>query len=561
MKKILYVLIIFGAALSCLQAENLQKLYEIGDPVYTEMKAIYLDAGMAPPSSSGPWTSAEILQMLDRIDRTALSAGMKDLLDSVRGRLDTPDMSEITFQGSLRAYPILELYMHTNPDDYTQDEDWVYDYDARKPLVDIPVETFMTDYIYGATDFAILKNRFGTDGQDDDIFSPAFSTNFPFDEAVVNHLDLNFPERAVASIGMGQLNLSFGRDDLLWGSGHTGSMTVGDHLDYYEFVRFMSFHDNFKYTAFYAGFDSPSWTNPSQNSTVDDNDTATTDDDNIKLYAAHRFEFRWFGDRVNFNLTEGMIYQGSTIDFRYLSPTMFWHDQFIRGNANSTLALELEVNPWRYINTYATVLLDEFPYPGEDQTAPGAHPNGIGILGGVETLYPLGPGILTGWVEYVHTDPYLYLRDNVDYIVNRRVFNMIYGFGIDRNFMGYEYGNDVIVLAGGFEYDWADILSAELSLTSIQHGEFSMDTDWEKGPDAVNATTPYDDPLTPETVESSLIVTAGIELYPFRLIGFDPLDGLGLSGSCSLLSHTNKDNIDGSNTFDTQITVGMSYSY
>jgi hypothetical protein len=572
MKKTVLLLLVLLIILSSVYAENQQRLFQVGDPVYTEIKALYLAAGMAPPSSSAPWTNAEVLSMLDKIRPTQLSRQegehLRKLYAYVRPQLERGE----TYKGSIKAFPVFEMYTHTNTTDYRLDSDWVYDYDSRKPLIDIPIELYMTDFIYSTTNFAILKTRFsknnlaGNVTDSSEIYSPAFSTNFPFDEAF-NHVDINFPERAVISIGFDRINLTIGRDDLFWGSGNTGSLTIGDHLDYYDFVRFMSHHDNFKYTAIIAGFDSPSWTNPNQNSTPDDDDviatvgTAASDDDNLKFYTAHRLEFRFLDDRINFNLTEAMIYQSSTIDFRYLNPALFYHNFFIRGNANSTLAVEIEVNPWKYLNIYANAIIDEFPYPGEDQTSSGAHPSGFGIMGGLEYIYPLGPGYLTGWAEYVQTDPFLYLRDAVDYIVGRRIFNMESGLYVDENFLGYEYGNDLIVLAGGLEYNWFEILSANLGVFSMTHGENNIDTLWGKGPDTVNQTTPWDDPDTTETLEYTTIISAGVDVKPFKIFNVKPLEGLGVMANCDYIMHENKNNTLGNSTTDFQFSLGISFSY
>jgi len=318
---------------------------------------------------------------------------------------------------------------------------------------------------------------------------------------------------------------------------------------------------DFKFTYLVAGFDSPSWTNPQQNNTVDDDDTATTDDDNLKMYITHRFEFRWLKGHLNFALNEAIVYQSSTIDFRYLNPALFYHNLFIRGNANSTLSAEVEITPIRHITIYGNFVVDEFPYPGEDQTSNGAHPNGIGQQYGIEATYLVGPGSLTGWVEYVKTDPFLYLRDDVDYIVQRRMFNMESGLYIDKNFLGYEYGNDVINIAAGLQYDWFNILSASFTIMSMQHGENNIDTVWGTGPSNVNKTTPYDDPSTSATVEKSTLVSLALSTTPFAFSNKKGLEGLGFNTQLDFLKHQNKDNVLDNDTSDVQWTFGVSWEY
>ncbi|MFA7109738.1 MAG: hypothetical protein WC162_11405 [Sphaerochaetaceae bacterium] len=466
-KKFIVFALVLVAFTSLIFADNLQKVYPVDSPIYSGIKVLYSEVGMAPPSTSGPWSAAEFIHMLQIIPQNSLNQKGKELYSKLLSAIDKPNMDKKVAQGSVKFYPNFEIYQHQNTTDYKYDSDWIYDYDSRKPLLDIPIELYLTDYIYSESNFAFLKTRITYNNQtsttdSSEIYSPSFNTNYPFGEDLVDQVDLNFPERAV--IGMGFMNsaLTLGRDDLNFSSGKTGSLTVGDHLDYYDFVRFNTFTDDFKFTYLVAGFDSPSWIDHNQNNTVDDDDiTITTDsdddvsgvsdndDDNLKMYIAHRFEFRWLNNHLNFALTEAIIYQSSTIDFRYLNPALFYHNLFIRGNANSTLSAEVEITPIRHITIYGNIVVDEFPYPGEDQTSSGAHPNGIGQQYGVEATYLVGPGSLTGWFEYVKTDPFLYLRDGVDYIVQRRMFNMENGLYLDKNFLGYEYGNDIINIATG----------------------------------------------------------------------------------------------------------------
>jgi hypothetical protein len=559
-------------------AQNMQKVYPVDSAIHTGIKALYMEAGIAPPSSSGPWSAAELRDMLQRLSGLQLSEQGAQLYGRLNDALDIRDMTDRTVQGSIGFNPTIELYLHSNDSDYRLDTDWLYDYDKRRAFVDIPIETFLTDYIYNLTTLAMLKTRFTYNDltgeiNSSEVFSPLVTSNFPFGEALVNHVDLNFPERAVIGIGFDRLNLTLGRDDLKWGSGRTGSLTVGDHLDYYDFLKFTSFHKNFKYTWLVAGFDSPVW-DGQQNSFLELYDEAElildgdgkiigvrplNRSDNLKMYVAHRFEFRFLRDRARFALTEAMIYQTSTLDFRYLNPAMFYHNLFIRANANSTLTFELDINPFRNINIYASLLVDEFPYPGEDQTAPWAHPTGIGQQYGVETTWPVGPGHLTGWAEYVRTDPLLYLRDKVEYIVHRRVFSMERGISVDRNYLGYQYGNDVIMLAGGVGYDWFDYLAASLSILYKQHGENDMDSTWGIGPAYVNQVTPYIDPNSGKAVEKALMVSANVKVTPLRQSAIKPLRNLELMTQLDFISHRNKDNVSGKDTSDLQWTLGLGW--
>ncbi len=566
MKRIIFLsVLLLSLATTSVFSTNKQELIPTDSYVYASVKALYSEVGFAPPSLSVPWSVGELGDILSYIPQEKLSKQGKSLLSEIQDRFTPREMIEKTFDGRIGFEPTLETYVHKDEEHYQLETDWIYNYDSRKPLIGIPIEIFLTDYIYSKTDLAILqtrnsKNNITNITDSSEIFSPIFTWNNPFSEAFVNHIDLNFPEKAVIGLGSGRLNLVIGRDDLNWGSGRTGSLTIGDHLDYYDFIRFSTFHKNFKYTYLLAGFDSPSWLSTSQNSTSDEDDDTTVVDDNLKMYVAHRFEFRMFSNRMTFALTEAMMYQTSTLDLRYLNPALFYHNLFIRGNSNSTLALELNVNPYKNLHVYGNIIIDEVPYPGEDQTSSGAHPSGVGQQYGIEGVYPLGKGYLSAFAEFVHTDPYLYLRDQVDYIVNRRIFNMESGFSVKKNFLGYEYGNDTIVIATGVDYWISSILSSSISATYMLHGETNMDTVWSMGPDSVSKITPYDDPATADkTIEKTLKISTNFEIFPFYTATSKHLQNLSVMNQLDFINHTNKDNTTGLNTFDIQWIFGINW--
>jgi hypothetical protein len=62
------------------------------------------------------------------------------------------------------------------------------------------------------------------------------------------------------------------------------------------------------------------------------------------MFMSHRLEWRMFRDKVNFALTEAIMYQSSTnfIDLQVLNPVMIYHDYYIRSNSNS-------IFPWSWI--------------------------------------------------------------------------------------------------------------------------------------------------------------------------------------------------------------------
>ena len=48
--------------------------------------------------------------------------------------------------------------------------------------------------------------------------------------------------------------------------------------------------------------------------------------------------------------------EDNTLDLRVLSPTTIYHDYYIRGNANSILAFEVDYTPISHVNIYSSFL-------------------------------------------------------------------------------------------------------------------------------------------------------------------------------------------------------------
>lgn len=209
---------------------------------------------------------------------------------------------------------------------------------------------------------------------------------------------------------------------------------------------------------------------------------------------------------------------------------------------------------------YGNFLIDDIHSPGEDQGGSGARADAFGQQYGLEGFYPLGQGYLGAWFEFVKTDPYLYLRNTVDYIVNNRIFSATEGAYIDKHFMGYKSGNDTMLFAGGLSYSIANYLSAKLSATYMLKGEMNMKTEWEEGPAAVNRKTPYDDPTTPyKTIERSIKLSGRADYSPFFEHSSKFLKPLSFMTQIDYIKHWNKANISEKNTSDIQLVLGLNW--
>ncbi len=73
------------------------------------------------------------------------------------------------------------------------------------------------------------------------------------------------------------------------------------------------------------------------------------------MFLGHRIEFSFFNDKLGLALNESVIYKTkeNTLNLAAINPFGFFHNEYIRGMANSLITLELDYNPFRYVDYYA----------------------------------------------------------------------------------------------------------------------------------------------------------------------------------------------------------------
>ncbi len=125
---------------------------------------------------------------------------------------------------------------------------------------------------------------------------------------------------------------------------------------------------------------------------------------------------------------------------------------------------------------YCQLVMDEFNTTAEK----GAYPKAMGEILGSSYIRPLGKGYLAFYLEQAYTDPYLYLRDNVDFVIGQRRFSNNGGNIIHNDFLGFPYGGDAFIISLETEYILPGQYSAGIKGTYIMHGgETDMDTEWQ----------------------------------------------------------------------------------
>lgn len=565
---------------------NQQKIHPIDSPVYKAIKQLYIEQGLALPSTTGPWTEAELEMMASRLDPAKMDEAERTVYDFIQSGLGRKaKLNQENFAFNAGLYSDLDLRAHSNPADFDDPDMWGGKGDWRMvaPFLRIPLEGWIGSgpefgaYAYFNLDLLQNPRRFFFD--DGHSFKDmSFSSSIPgLTPHTLQHWDLSwdFPYRAFGSFGGSWWNISIGRDRLSWGPGETGNFAVGDQLPFHDNFRAQAFAKGFKYTFSVSSFYHPLnyYTDKDPGDGIDYKIDLSYDQSHIKkgikLLIGHRLEWR-IGQKVNMALTESIAYQNETgaVDLSVLNPFILLHNLYIRSNSNSLITLEIDYAPVRHLSVYGQLAVDEFNVPGE--YASNEPPTAIAGMVGAKTSFAVGKGLLWAAVEGAYTDPYLYIRDDgsnnpkkygVDFIAGNTVFSGRNGFTLDP--IGYRYGGDAVVGELKAGYDAFGRWNAEGSITYVAHGCFDIHTKWRKinagdaihGPTTSNPNGSWmesDDNALRNAVSHTLILSlkGGCALAK-ALDAYTQLDFITIG---------NKGNIEGVRADDLQFTLGLRIS-
>lgn len=142
----------------------------LSSPLYDAIDALYAVTGNVMPSTSRPWSSAEAENILSRIDRMSLDADETALYERVRTMLDSARPYWMLDDGTFGLSTALSLngeyYYHTNAS-YDNDNDWVWNYEMRKPFLNLELEFSAFSWFYTMANAQYTKGRW--DGRNDGI--------------------------------------------------------------------------------------------------------------------------------------------------------------------------------------------------------------------------------------------------------------------------------------------------------------------------------------------------------------------------------------------------------
>lgn len=490
-----YLVLWLGIALigSAALAASPAIMFPLDSFVYADLEALFISQGLSQPSTTKPWSKDEVGFFLEKLNTTQFSEVERELYDGIRLTIDEQKkVTSLGFQASL------ETYIHTNTDAFITEDDWVYSYSQRKPLISLPIDISLGSF-YGFLDLSLSNRNFDevdsdiTDGISDLYGQMVLTTNLPFQwkGSEDQYLDAGIPYRAFLAVGGSGWFFQVGRERLSWGPGVSGNFMIGSHLQYHNQARLTAYRDSFTYSFLTSFFPHPNeiWDNNASSGQA-------RELQGLKMFMAHRFEWRLLNDTLGIVLSEGIMYQhkDGVLDLRVLNPLMIYHNYYIRQNANSLASLEIDYALRKGLNMYGQIAVDELSFGSIEQNLPDdkKHPNGLAFMAGIKHARPIRQGILYAHLEGVYTDPYLYLRsiegntphtepyDTLNYIVALRRWNSDEVF-YDQTYLGYRYGGDAIVLEGSLGFRVPGDWHVNGHLFTMVHGDVDMNTFWELG--------------------------------------------------------------------------------
>ncbi|MHC1691817.1 MAG: hypothetical protein AB9828_02160 [Sphaerochaetaceae bacterium] len=589
MKKtvLLIVVLCVGASLLCAAPyANNQKIFSLDSDVYEAIAVLYVSQGLSLPSTTGPYSEAELLLMLEKIDADVLPEALKDVYGYVVQALDIqPKLQNKGVGLSWNLDATLETYVHQNTTDFVGRDSWIRGYMDQKPMLSIALETWPSDSFYGYSEFTIGNgNSLQGSGDGNGFGSTTFATNLILvAPAVLTDLDFNMPYRAFVAMGGDYWTAQVGRDRMSWGAGESGNLMMGDNLKYHNLARFTAFGTKYKYTFVTSFF-------PYPDSYISDDSDAIQGDSQgdalhgLNMFMAHRLEWRMLNDKVGFTLNESIMYQSkdNTLDLRILNPVMIFHDYYIRSNANSLLSIEIDYTPFKGLNIYGQAMVDEFSLPGEAVPSETEvnYPQTFGYLAGMKYTMPVGDLVAHASLEFVYTDPFLYLRyatasessatDGDEYGLNYvgviREFTNYCGTRYHSEFLGYTYGNDAIVFNVNTGVKRYGQWNVEANGFFMWHGTMDIYSMWSRigGSSGVpyNISTPttshptgnYNDSDVSDRNSVSQTMVLGVNG------AYDINEHLHVFGQLDYININNYENVAGSKASDVQLTMGATYS-
>ncbi|MDL2229823.1 capsule assembly Wzi family protein [Treponema sp. OttesenSCG-928-L16] len=490
-----------------------------GDPVLEDIRFLVRQGGRSFRSLTPPLSRDEVMQIMDDIDPALLNGAGREAYGRITDALN-PGMrlKDGFFNLSFQVSAALEGRFRTNPD-----IPWTKKDNESNPVLSLPVGLYFSDVFS-----AYFEPFLGSDPSYYDDGDSHWGTNIPYK---TDRFDLNFPLRAYIAAGGEWWNFQLGRDRLSFGAGNTGSLSISDTPDYYDFARLSLFSPNFKYSILISQMPmsiSDLGIDPAVYDPAADPDTLHST--NQRYLYLHRLDFRLF-KKLSIGISEAIMVGDSSLELRYLNPVSIFHSMFAWRDygkwgkkdgdmVGSMLSLDAEWAIIPSLAAYFQFVMNEFSTQYELKNWPDTQsPRGLGFLGGLEYVRNIGGWGAAFFAEALYTDPYLYVLSSpfASYIWMRRLSDLG-SKDLRYQWIGHSEGRDTIMFTLGgrlFKEKW----EFDMDISFALKGEHGLSWDWQTGKG-------YSDQSTPNgTAEKRLRTSAEATWKPLPMLSFSLYGG------------------------------------
>lgn len=575
-KKLLFILLLFVAT-SSFALTNKQYVVPVDESenIIGIMQSLYIESGMALPSSTMPYSVAELELMAKQIKLKELSKTgivqyqyLQDKLSSYTKEID----NDLNYQ--IRATLNLESYAHFNTDYFIKRSDWNYDFKEQQKFLTLHMDFMAEDLAYSYVNFQLgaTEHVYNSHLTNIDFGTNNYATNIPLLDVVSSmNISTELSDRAFVAIGGDNWSAQFGRDQLSWGNGISGNLFLSNNLEYQNMGRFTFFGKKFKYT--YLATFLPFQGNYVKTDGIPLNTSQDQPLRGFSMFSAHKIEGRAFSDKLGWGISEGNMFvsEDSSFDISALNPMLSYHSLFYKANCNSIISGDLDFTFSNNVNIYAQIVIDDLVVPVGESKSGSWSPDAYGALIGLRHVKnELEYQNMTS-VEFAYTTPYLYLRNKgtsdtqqgygINYIVALRKFNQN-GIYYDKKFLGYEYGGDAMVFNFNNKIYDRNRWSFDTNLFLMCHGTFDTDTTWstvgpDTGRDEVYSPTKTNYKDGKNAPEYTGIMGFNFTIKPIKHFSiYAQLDFIGIVNPGNIYIH-GKDNVQG----DIQLSIGTSINY
>jgi len=540
-----------------------ERMIEKDSPLYQDLVLLYAKTNLAPPSSVFPISAKEMQLLIQKIPTKKLDSSDLVIYEKLSDKIATLTQPILGVGAGLNL--ALEGFYQANLKDFggtsydasyghrdTWDENLIYNYANQKPMVDIPLQFYLPG-VYGYTNIQMKNVR-----QYSKDFFPSLAKGHLFTNVFtsMHYFDMTFPHKAYLSFDGNFYNLLIGRNISEWGNGNSGNLLLGGHLDYYDNIRGTLFSSLFKYTFQATFFDTFFGYVPS---TEEDALAMDAEPEFVQYFVSHRFEMPIF-NRVNFAFVEGAMVKSRSLQFQSFSPLILLHNSYSYATYNVSMALEADVNLGKGFNAYVQWCSDQLTLQTEiDALGEDIEPQAWGYLAGISYDNSFSWGKFSAFLEFVLTDPYMYLEKDGDrlnqYAYYRAFDNAFYNWNVSQGNMnkgirkiakpiGFSYGPDAIVISLFQRFQLRSRWTFLPSITYFIAGENNRKLDYKTGVAANKLRTPSGIP------EHNIVTQFGAN-YAIK-------DFCSLYGNIGFVQVYNHKNILNKNAFDFQLALGVS---